>query len=108
MLSTVFFLIVCAIIGLVCLPLAMGVVPVNKYYGLRTERMAADPALWARVNGLGAQLLIAAAGIFAILLMMYNGTWLRGFGAQVILFVFLFGAAAGAIFWFERHNGAWK
>lgn len=108
MFSVVFFLIGYAIIALVCVPLAMRLIPPNPVYGVRTRRTADDPALWYNVNAVGGQLMLVACGLGAIILMMYQGTLLRSFWAQLFMFVFFVGAAVGATLYFERKGGSWK
>ena len=108
MFSVVFFLIGYAVLALVALPLAMRLVPPNPIYGVRTDRTLRDNTLWYNVNAVGGQLLLVAVGISAILLMMYQGTWLKGFWAQLFLFVIPVAAAVGATIYFERKGGSWK
>jgi len=108
MLSVVFFLIAYAIIALICVPLAMRLVPPNPIYGVRTRRTKDDPALWYNVNAVGGQLMLVACGLGGIILMMYQGTLLRSFWAQLFLFLFFVGAAVGATLYFERKGGSWK
>ena len=87
MLSVVFFLVGYAVIGLIAVPLAMRLIPPNPVYGVRTRRTVENPALWYTVNAVGGQLLLVACGLGAIILMMYQGTWLRSFWVQLIFFV---------------------
>ena len=108
MFSVVFFLIGYAVIGLAALPLAMRVVPPNPYFGFRTPRCLDDATLWYNVNAVGGQLLLVVVGISAIILMMYQGTWLRGFWPQLFLFVIPILGAIGATLYFERKGGSWK
>jgi uncharacterized membrane protein len=108
MFSVVFFLIGYAVIALVAVPLAMRLVPPNPIYGVRTDRTLSDTTLWYNVNAVGGQLLLVAVGLSAILLMMYQGTWLKGFWAQLFLFVVPIGAAVGGTIYFERKGGSWK
>ena len=108
MLSVVFFLIADAIIALIAVPLAMRLIPPNPIYGVRTARTLDDSVLWYNANAVGGQLLLAACGISAILLMMYQGTWLKGFFSQLFLFVIPLVAAIGATLYFERKGGSWK
>ena len=108
MFSVVFFFIAYIVIGLAALPLAMGVVPPNRYYGFRTPRCLDDSKLWFTVNAVGGQLILVAVGISLILLMMYQGTWLKGFWSQLFLFLIPLGAAIGATLYFERKGGSWK
>ena len=108
MLSVVFFLIAYAIIALVAIPLAMRLIPPNPVYGVRTRRTAENPSLWYNVNAVGGQLILVACGLGAIILMMYQGTWLRSFWVQLIFFVIFIGGAVGATLYFERKGGSWK
>ena len=108
MFSVVFFLISDAILVLVAIPLAMRLIPPNPIYGVRTERTLDNAALWFSVNAVAGQLLIAACGISAILIMMYQGTWLRSFWAQFFVFLIPVLVAVGAALYFERKGGAWK
>jgi uncharacterized membrane protein len=107
MFSVVFFLIANAIIVLVCIPLAIRLVPPNPIYGVRTRRTTEDAALWYNVNAVAGQLLIAACGLSAILLMMYQGTFLRSFWAQLFVFLIPIAAAVGGTLYFEK-KGGWK
>ncbi|MBC8021738.1 MAG: SdpI family protein [Burkholderiales bacterium] len=107
MFSVVFFLIAYAVIALIAIPLAMRLIPPNPIYGVRTPRTADNPEHWYNVNAVAGQLLLAACGVSAILLMMYQGTWLKSFWAQLVLFVIPIAAAVIATLYFEK-KGAWK
>ena len=52
--------------------------------------------------------MLAACGLGGIILMMWQGTILRSFWAQLFVFVFFVGAAVGATLYFERKGGSWK
>ena len=108
MLSVVFFLIADAVIALIAIPLAMRLIPPNPIYGVRTARTLDDPKLWYAANALAGQLLLAAAGISAILIMMYQGTWLRSTWAQLFVFLIPILAAVGATLYFVARGGRWK
>ena len=108
MLSVVFFLIAYAVIGLAALTLAMRVVPPNRYFGFVTPRCLDSTELWYTVNAVGGQLILVAVGLSAIILMMYQGTWLKGFFSQLFLFIVPLTAAIGATLYFERKGGSWK
>jgi hypothetical protein len=60
------------------------------------------------VNAVGGQLILVAVGLSAIILMMYQGTWLKGFFSQLFLFIIPLVAAIGATLYFERKGGSWK
>ena len=107
MFSVVFFLIAYAIIAMAAAPLAMRLIPPNPIYGVRTPRTAEDPKLWYEVNAVAGVLLLVACAFSAILLMMYQGTWLKSFWAQLFLFIIPIGAAVAATLYFEK-KGKWK
>ncbi len=107
MFSVVFFLIADAIIVMAAIPLALRLIPPNPVYGVRTRRTTDDAVLWYNVNAVAGQLLVAACGLSGILIMMYQGTLLRSFWAQLFVFVIPIAAAVGATLYFER-KGAWK
>jgi hypothetical protein len=50
MLTTIFLLIVLAVIGIAAIPLMMGIVPPNPYYGWPTRQSSSKPDLWRQVN----------------------------------------------------------
>lgn len=102
MLSTIFFIILCAVVATAAAPLMLRLIPPNPVYGLPTKRMNSQPEVWYLVNSFGGRMLVVAAGISAILIMMYNGTWLRSGWAQLFAFVIPVGAAVGATFWFKE------
>ena len=102
MLSTIFILILCALVAAVAAPLMLRLIPPNPIYGLPTKRMNTQPEVWYLVNSFGGRMLVVAAGVSAILVMMYNGTWLRSGWAQFFVFIVFVGAAVGATFWFKE------
>lgn len=52
-----------ALIGALSLPLALGLVPPNRIYGVRTPATLSDPRLWKRANRFGGLALIAASAV---------------------------------------------
>jgi SdpI/YfhL protein family len=58
------------------LPLLLGLVPPNGWYGFRLPGLRLDPAVWYEINSLGARLFIAAMVICAALnaLLFWKGT----------------------------------
>jgi uncharacterized membrane protein len=67
MATPISFLVPCAIIAAVSLPLMFSLVPPNRIYGFRTRRTLADRELWFRANRFsGWALFIAAATSAAI------------------------------------------
>jgi len=105
MLTTIFLLIILAVVGLAGIPLMIGIVPQNPYYGWPTRSSSSKPELWREVNMFLGRAAVIAAALAALALMAYNGTWLRSGIAQLLVVVFALGAAAGATFWYVRKVG---
>jgi uncharacterized membrane protein len=105
MLTTIFLLIILAIVGLAGIPLMIGIVPQNPYYGWPTRSSSSKPELWREVNMFLGRAAVIAAALAALLLMAYNGTWLKSGIAQLLVVIFALGAAAGATFWYVRKVG---
>jgi len=105
MLTTIFLLIILAVVGLAGIPLMIGVVPQNPYYGWPTRSSSSKPELWKEVNMFLGRAVVIAAALAALLLMAYNGTWLKSGIAQLLVVIFALGAAAGATFWYVRKVG---
>lgn len=105
MLITIFLLIVLVLAGLAAVPLMLGLVPPNPYYGWPARSTPAKPDLWKDVNMFLGRAVVIAASLAALLLMAYNGTWLRSGWAQLVLVVVALAAAAGATFWYDRKAG---
>ena len=102
MLTTIFLLILLAVIGVAAIPLMIGVVPPNPYYGWPTRRSASKPELWRQVNMFAGRAVVIADAIAALLIMAYNGTWLRSGFVQLLVVVIALGVALGATFWYDR------
>jgi uncharacterized membrane protein len=65
------YLVPCAIIAVASVPLILGIVPPNNFYGFRTRRTLASPELWFRANRFaGVALFIAALTSAAVFLAM--------------------------------------
>lgn len=68
--SAVSFLVPCAIIAVVSIPLMLDAVPPNRFYGFRTRQTLTNRELWFRANRFaGSALFIASmtsAAIFAL------------------------------------------
>jgi len=55
------------ILFVLCIPLAIGLIPRNRVYGFRTKRTLTDDATWFRVNRFaGVAIIIASAVYFTI------------------------------------------
>jgi hypothetical protein len=105
MLTTIFLLILLALVGLAGIPLMLGIVPPNPYYGWPARRSASKPELWKQVNMFLGRAVVVAAALAALLIMAYNGTWLKSGFLQLFVVLIAVGAAAGATFWYERKIG---
>ena len=105
MLTTVLLLILCALVAVAAVPLMLKLIPPNPIYGVRTERTTSDAATWFLVNEVAGRAFLVAAGIAAILLIMYSGTWLKSAWAQIAVFVIVIGAAVAVTLVFERRLG---
>ncbi len=105
MLTTIFLLIILAVVGLAGIPLMIGIVPQNPYYGWPTRSSSSKPELWREVNMFLGRAAVIAAALAALLLMAYNGTWLKSGIAQLLVVIFALGAAAVATFWYVRKVG---
>jgi uncharacterized membrane protein len=55
------FLVPSIIFAVLAIPLALGVVPLNRVYGIRTRKTLSDPALWQRANIVGGWAFLGAA-----------------------------------------------
>lgn len=105
MLTTIFLLIVLAVIGIAAIPLMMGIVPPNPYYGWPTRQSSSKPELWKHVNMFLGRAVVIAAALAALAIMAYNGTWLRSGWAQLVVVIVFLGVAAGATFWYNQKSG---
>ncbi len=105
MLFTVMLLIACVLIAAAGAPLILRLIPPNPIYGVRTRRTLADTDAWFAVNAFGGKALAIAAGVSALLLMMYSGTLLRSAWLQVAALVVPIVVAVGATLYYERRRG---
>src|SRR3954467_13007386 len=105
MLMTIFLLIVLGVAGLAAIPLMIGIVPPNPYYGWPTRRSASKPQLWAEVNKFAGRVLLAAVVVAVFLLMYYNGTWLRSAFAQLLFVIVMLAIPVGATYLYNRRLG---
>ena len=105
MLSTIFLLILLFVVAIAAIPLMIGIVPPNPYYGWPARKSSSKPELWREVNMFMGRAVLIAAALAAILIMAYNGTLLRSGFAQLIVVVVFLGGALGATFWYVRKVG---
>jgi uncharacterized membrane protein len=81
----------------VAVPLVLGVIPRNRFYGVRTARTLSDDGVWYPANRLAGAVIMAASGVYGALaaIVPYDrlapdgfSTWclhLVGFVAPVVL-----------------------
>jgi hypothetical protein len=104
MLLTILILIACAIVAAVAAPFMLKVVPPNPYYGFPTRYIKSRPEHWVAVNLFAGRALVGAAAFIVLMLLFYNGTWLRSGWAQLAIFIVPMAAAVAATFWYERRR----
>ena len=104
MLTTVVLLIVIVLVAVAAAPLAFRLIPRNPIYGVPTERTLADEKMWFRVNAYAGKAVMIACGLSALLIMIYQGTWLRSGWAQLFAFLVPLAAAAVAAIVYERRT----
>ena len=97
-------LLACALVATAGVPLMLKLVPPNPYYGYPARRLASKPEHWVKVNQFAGRALVGAAAFAALILMFYNGTWLRSGWAQLFAFLIPLAAAVGATVWYERRE----
>ena len=68
--ATFSFLVPCVLIAVASVPLALGVVPPNRFYGFRTRKTLADREVWFRANRFGGLAFLIAVGISAIVFLL--------------------------------------
>jgi uncharacterized membrane protein len=102
MLVTISLLVACVIVAALAVPLMLRLIPQNPIYGVRTERTLTQQSVWFEVNAFGGRALLIAAGVAALVIMVYQGTWLRSGWAQLAVFVLAIAAAIVATLVFER------
>ena len=102
MLVTITLLIACAILAAFAVPLMLRLIPPNPIYGLRTERTLTQSAAWFEVNAFGGRALLIAAGLAALVIMVYQGTWLRSGWLQLLVLLVAVAGAVVATLAFER------
>jgi|KBSMisStaDraftv2_1062788.scaffolds.fasta_scaffold60339_5 uncharacterized membrane protein len=77
------FLIACAVIAAVSVPLILRAVPPNRWYGFRTTRTLSNEKLWFRANHFAGWAFLAAAGATAAVL-VFAPEAASGYGALVL------------------------
>lgn len=102
MLVTISLLVACVIVAAAAVPLMLRLIPQNPIYGIRTERTLTQASAWFEVNAFGGRALLVGAGVAALLIMVYQGTWLRSGWSQLSVFLLAIAAAVAATLVFER------
>ena len=102
MLMTILMLIACAVVATIGVPLMLKLVPPNPYFGYPARSRSSKPDHWVTVNQFAGRALVGAAAFSALIIMFYNGTWLRSGWAQLFAFIIPVAAAVGATIWYER------
>ena len=60
------FFVGAVLIALVSVPLVLGLVPPNRFYGVRTRKTIAADRIWYPANRLGGWLLLASSALYAL------------------------------------------
>jgi len=105
MLMFIFLTILLVLVGLAAVPLMLGIVPPNPYYGFPSRSSEKHPELWTQVNRFGGGAVVVAVVLAIAGLWYWDGTWLRS-GILKILFAFvMLGLAGGATMLYARKIG---
>jgi hypothetical protein len=109
MLTTIVLLLICALVAIAATPLMLRMIPRNPIYGLPTERALANDATWFQVNAFAGKALAIGAGVAALLIMIYQGTWLRSGWMQLLVVVIALAIAVGCAFAYDQRlaNPRW-
>ena len=51
-------------------PLIFGIIPRNRFYGVRTLKTLSDDGVWYRVNRLSAAAIMTASGVYGVVAML--------------------------------------
>jgi uncharacterized membrane protein len=107
--SAISFLVPCAIIAVVSIPLMLNVVPPNRVYGFRTQQTLSNRELWFRANRFAGCALFIASGtsgaIFAAQPEYASGRSLVGL---VVFLVPLVAALVASFAYVRRIGGGGK
>jgi uncharacterized membrane protein len=61
------FFVPAILIALVSVPLILGLVPRNRFYGVRTRQTLGDDRIWYPANRLGGWMLLASSGLYLLI-----------------------------------------
>ena len=103
------FAVPAALMLVLAVPLVLGVVPRNRFYGMRTRRTLADDAVWYPVNRVaGAALMLASIVYGAVAAgLPYDRMASDGFarwGIHLAAFVVPIAAALGLAAWYAKRR----
>ncbi len=84
------------LIAAFCLPLALGKVAPNKYYGVRVESSFRSDADWYRINGAGGKI---GVGLWLTYVLFCAAMLATSFESRTFGYVMVFSPAIAAIFW---------
>ena len=101
------FAIPAAIFFLLAIPLVLGLIPRNRFYGMRTPKTLSDDGVWYPVNRVAGVAIMIASGVYVPVAMNYPydraasdnfSTW------AIHLFAFLLPlvAALGVAVWYAK------
>jgi archaellum biogenesis protein FlaJ (TadC family) len=102
MIVTIVLLIAVALLAAAAVPLVLRLVKQNPVYGVPTAQTLRHEALWFKVNAFAGKAVLLACGVVALLLVLYQGTWLRPAWAQIVVFIVPLAIAVGATLAYER------
>lgn len=92
--ATLIFPLVSGIIAALGIPLWVGMVPPNRYYGVRNAGTLADEAIWYAVNRAAGRDLVAVGGLMLVLSTALLKTDIGGVAYGVLMTVVLIAGAA--------------
>ena len=92
--ATLVFPLVSAVILALGIPLWVGMVPPNRFYGVRVAATLADEALWYAVNKAAGRDMVAVGGIMLVLSTTLLKSDIGGVAYAVVMTVVLLAGAA--------------
>ena len=102
MLMFIFLTILLSLVGLAAVPLMLGVVPPNPYYGFPAPTSAKNPDLWTQVNRFGGRAVVIAVVLAVAGLWYWDGTWLRSGILKIVFVLVVLGLAGLATMLYSR------
>ena len=65
------FIIPALVLFIVAIPLVMGIIPRNRFYGMRSRKALTDDRIWYPVNRLGGLLVMLASMVYACVALLW-------------------------------------